>query len=273
VTYAPASLLELRAFLTPLTGLSAGNLGIVGDAAHAGRGVSYHLGRDQLTEDAYSRQTARDRAGLTNAASAMDIGNHADLRRLSIALVATARANAPGTADIREIIYTPDGQNVLRWDRERGAASAPRAGEADDSHLWHTHISWYRDGERRGKIGVFAPLYGDTTGDDDMPLIPFELDATEVGGLITVKADGASVVTVDGGSRPLLKAGMIRPAIGTARLAIRGDAAHYQIWVGNELGFVLASDVDFTPYSFVLPDDAHTVAVLVDGQAVWTGEV
>lgn len=158
MTYAPASILSVRAFLIPITRLSPVSLGIVGDTAHAAKGTSYHLGADKLSLSAYSRRTARDRAGLTNAASALDIGRFPDLRTFSVRLVARCRANAPGTSDIREVIYSPDGRTVLRWDRERGRASMPRAGEADNSHLFHTHVSWYRDSERRSKVGVFMPL-------------------------------------------------------------------------------------------------------------------
>ncbi len=50
------------------------NLGIIGDTAHATLGVSYHLGKSQLTATAYSRQLPRDAAGLTEAASAIDLG-------------------------------------------------------------------------------------------------------------------------------------------------------------------------------------------------------
>lgn len=159
MTYAPQELLDLRAFLRPKTGLAAGNLGIVGDARHIRLAYSYHLGKDQLSANAYSRQTARDRVGLTNAASAMDIGRFPRLRQLSVWLVAQARANKPGTSDIREIIYSPDGVRVLRWDRERGVTSLPRTGEANSSHLWHTHISYYRDSEKRDKTAVFRPFW------------------------------------------------------------------------------------------------------------------
>lgn len=57
------------------------------------------------------------------------------------------------------MIYTPDGKTVLRWDRERGVKSEPRPGEADASHITHTHISFYRDSERRPKVGLFAPFF------------------------------------------------------------------------------------------------------------------
>ena len=160
VTYNPASLRALGAFWTAQGGV---NLGVVGDTAHAAKGYSYHLGADQLAPTAYSIKTARDKAGLTNAASAIDLGRLggtlSGLRKFSAWLVAEAQKDEPGTADIREIIYTVDGKTVLRWDRERGYASPPRAGEADDSHLTHTHVSFYRDAEARDKRPVFAPYF------------------------------------------------------------------------------------------------------------------
>ncbi len=247
MTFSPPKLLELRAFLAPRTGLSAGNLGIVGDTAHAKRGVSYHLGRDHLKGSAYSRKTKRDKEGLSRAASAMDIGNHKDLRRLSVALVKACQANAPGTSDIREVIYSPDGRRVLRWDRERGFASDPQEGEADDSHLFHTHVSWYRDSEARDKVGVFAPLYSEKRP-DKVSLIDFTLAMDEKAGTIRVKDGGATVVTIDGGERPKLPAGLVRPALGPATLKIRGDLPHYVMFIGTkEIGFVNENEVEFTP--------------------------
>lgn len=165
MTYAPRTIYDVRAYLQPRTGLSPSALGIVGDAAHARR-ASYHNGQDAITRygrtaaNDYSIRTARDREPyLTSAASALDIGRFARLRSLSLSLVAQARGGLPGTRDIREIIYTPDGIRVLRWDRERGVASLPRAGEADSSHLWHTHISWYRDSEARSKLAPFRHFF------------------------------------------------------------------------------------------------------------------
>lgn len=177
MTYAPARLLALRNYLMPRTGLSAGNLGIVGDAAHAVR-ATYHNGRDRFAASGldtcaenYTICTARDRAGLTNAAAAMDIGNHPDLRKLSRWLVARCRENAPGTRDIREVIYSPNGVQVLRWDRERGVQSLPVAEpQLDPSHRWHTHVSWYRDSELRDKLIVFKPYYEPTTPLPEQPV-------------------------------------------------------------------------------------------------------
>lgn len=167
MTYAPDTLRAARSLLLDQldihpTGsypadLDPAEVGIVGDTAHAAKGTSYHLGEDQLTDTAYSRRTARDRAGLTNAASAVDIGTFKvttakgtfTQRDLAVWSVQQCQANHPDTRDIREIIYTADGRVVLRYDRERGYASDPRPGEADDSHLTHDHYSQYRDAEHR----------------------------------------------------------------------------------------------------------------------------
>ena len=156
----PLHLRRLRDYWVARGGV---HLGIVGSMASHCRG--YHLGRDRIygpiacrrggvprpgQGDAdYSVQAARDRAGLSNAASAIDLGRLGgslpELYRFSRWLVERCRANAPGTDAIREIIYSPDGRTVLRWDRERGHTSAPRSGEGDNSHLTHTHLSFYRD--------------------------------------------------------------------------------------------------------------------------------
>jgi hypothetical protein len=159
VTFAPKTILDVRAFLSGKTGLSGSALGIVGDAAHVTTGVSYHLGADQLHSDAYSIRLTRDKAGLSNAASALDIGNFSGLRNLSKFLVSYCQT-AGLTNDIREIIYSPDGIAVLRWDRERGFNSAPRAESGlSISHRKHTHVSWYRDSEFHSKLAPFQAFW------------------------------------------------------------------------------------------------------------------
>jgi hypothetical protein len=162
VTFAPAPLVSLRSYLIREIPISGAKVGIVGDTDHANKGTSYHLGKSSLRWDAYSRQTARDKKGLTEAASAIDIGNHKGLEGLSNWLVKQCQRNALGTRDVREVIYAgryKGGLAVLRYDRERGVGSAPRPGEADNSHLTHTHVSFYRDSESRDKIVIFKPFY------------------------------------------------------------------------------------------------------------------
>lgn len=130
--------------------------------------------------------------------------------------------------------------------------------------------------------GAYIPwtaLGGHGPAGEDMPLIDFTLAKDEQGGTITVKPGGASVVTIDGGDRPTLTAGMVRPAMGPVFLGIRGDLPHYLVFVGTtEIGFVPETQVDFTPApatggSSGAGDLEHTVTLLVDGQAVYTGEV
>jgi len=176
MSFAPKSILDVRRLIqTHIPQLSAVELGIVGDDAHANSGTSYHLGKDALRSTSYSIvESPRDRNGLSDAASALDVGwfkitvkgrNH-NLRTFSSWLVGQCRTGAPDTGDIREIIYSPDGEIVKRWDR-LGIRSS-----GDDSHLTHTHISWHRDSENRDKTALFRRWFqaigAIDTPEDDM---------------------------------------------------------------------------------------------------------
>lgn len=162
MTFAPATILAARAYLKGRdSDLSDPELGIVGGPSHVATGTSYHLGADQLkpSRNPYSARAFRDRNGLSNAASALDIDDDLnELRALSVWLVEECRRGASDTLDVREIIYSPNGFNVLRWDRERGQGSAPFP-DNDLSHRTHTHISWYRDSEFRDKVGMFRRFF------------------------------------------------------------------------------------------------------------------
>ncbi|MDG4784364.1 hypothetical protein O7626_41120 [Micromonospora sp. WMMD1102] len=156
------------------TDLDPNEVGIIGDPNHRG---GYHCGRDRVDDDDYSvRESSRDRSGLTEAASALDIGQWSttvagkrhDLRSMSIWLVAQCKAGAADTRDIREVIYSPDGDVVKRWDRLGKRSSG------DSSHRWHTHISYHRDATRAGRdLTALFRRYLTTIGlaageDDDM---------------------------------------------------------------------------------------------------------
>ena len=156
MTYAPQALLDLRAYLRPYTGLSDVDMGIVPDKNHNG---GYHCGWSQRSGDSdYSwDESSRDWNHKTEAASAFDLGMFDQLRELSIWLVDQCKAGAPDTLDIREIIYSPDGKVVLRWDR-LGIRD-----DGDYSHLQHTHFSWFRDAELRAKTSPFQRFF---EGDD-----------------------------------------------------------------------------------------------------------
>jgi hypothetical protein len=162
-TYAPVRLLEVRHFMKPITGLTDAELGITPDPAHDG---GYHCGWDdrRIVDDALDdyawEESPRDWNHKTNAARAFDLGMFARLREFSIWLVAQCEANRrdPNVnkycADIREVIYSPDGRIVLRWDR------LSRRTSGDSSHLKHTHISYFADAEDRDKTGPYRRFFG-----------------------------------------------------------------------------------------------------------------
>lgn len=162
MTFAPQSLKDLGAYI-----VSQGcvNLGVVGDTAHTAKGVSYHLGADQLTATAYSRIHPRDKAGLSNAASAIDIGKVKgtlkNLQTLSNWLQGQLAARAIDTLDIRELIYSPDGLKVMHWDSPTQTlyTGGTGTGHGDNSHLTHTHVSFFRDSEARPKTSLFARYF------------------------------------------------------------------------------------------------------------------
>ena len=229
MTFNPASLLAVRDYVKPRTGLSNDELGISGDKPHAAGGTSYHLGRGDLNLAAnpYSVRTARDKAGLSDAASAFDLGMWPRLREFSVWLVARCRSGAADCRDIREVIYSPDGKTVLRWDRQRGVTSQPRAGEADDSHLKHTHISWYRDSETHDRVAVFRAFFD---GDDDMQTTDrIGLPAIEGSTQETASVSDALGYTLVRGRVTLEAAKRIEATVSAILAAVKGDKDAEQI--------------------------------------------
>lgn len=175
MTYAPDDLMAVRRYLLSVTGLSGAAVGIVGDDDHPD---GYHVGNDalaavgKLASDYSKRESSRDRPG-SNAASALDVGSWSGRRgaakvtflEFSAALVAACRAGDARAADIREIIYTPDGLTVRRFDR-LGIRST-----GDSSHLYHTHVSFFRTSEGRrdrrdNLLGLLRSIFeGDIVAD------------------------------------------------------------------------------------------------------------
>ncbi|WP_431895884.1 peptidoglycan-binding domain-containing protein [Micromonospora haikouensis] len=167
MTRAPASLIAVRTLLLthldvdPTTSrpqdLEPAEVGIVGDASHRG---GYHCGEDRVVSGDYSVvESSRDRTGLTEDSAALDVGQFSvksggrthDLRSFSVWCVQQCAAGAPDTRDIREIIYSPDGKTVKRWDR------LGKRSTGDNSHLWHTHFSFFRDSIKAGRD--LTPLF------------------------------------------------------------------------------------------------------------------
>jgi len=161
MSYAPNSLLELREYVQLHTGLRAVSLGIIGDKNHT---YGYHLGKDRLKPGDYSAETPRDRAGLSNAASANDIGNFTRLVELVAFTVAEARAGR--MPDLREVIGPAADGRAYRWDFYDGDVTKRAEG---DPHETHGHWSWYRDSEHRDKVGYFRPFFEGTTAPKPKP--------------------------------------------------------------------------------------------------------
>ncbi|MFJ6196473.1 hypothetical protein [Micromonospora sp. NPDC092111] len=152
MTTAPANLLAVRRLLLDtIKALDPASVGIVGDPAHRG---GYHTGADRVVANDYSVvESRRDSAGLTLHASALDVGVFSvrsggathNLRTFSAWCVAQCRADSADSRDLREIIYSPDGKTVRRWDR------LGRRSTGDNSHLYHTHFSFFRDSTKAGR--------------------------------------------------------------------------------------------------------------------------
>ena len=188
MTKAPESIQQLASFWVKQGGV---NLGIVGDSKHQKTGTSYHLGEADLAKDAYSRTLPRDRNGLADFpefASALDLGKLdgriGKLRKFSNWLVNQAQAGH--TPDIREIIWSPDGIEVRRWDssvnKGKGKVIVSLRRNAnktieivnphngDQTHFRHTHISFYRDSAPRPKVATFKPFFDPKPVPDHQPV-------------------------------------------------------------------------------------------------------
>ncbi|MFD0822854.1 hypothetical protein ACFQ0D_32045, partial [Micromonospora zhanjiangensis] len=163
MSVAPANLLAVRSLLLhhlhPSGGVGDHQLDADIVDGEAGPG-GYHRGADELGADDYSvADSPRDRAGLSPYASALDVGwfevrsggTVHNLRTFSTWCVTQCRADTPDSADIREIIYSPDGSTVRRWDRlDRPTAGTLRPGLP-------THFSYFRDATSSGHD--LRPLY------------------------------------------------------------------------------------------------------------------
>lgn len=211
MTYAPPTLTALARYYVDQGGV---NSGIVGNAAHAAR-ASYHNGLDRaiasyganrtiISERDYTFRLPRDRNGASNAASAFDLGKLSGslvkLRKFSIWLKEQCEAKAPGTRDIRDIIYTPDGVNVKRWDNADGVLKQgyPTAsGQGDSTHLWHTHISYFRDSEDRDKVALFRAYFQPQPQPQPGEEMIYDFDPKRMG---TVAA-GTDLLAVPGGPK------------------------------------------------------------------------
>ena len=239
MTFSPRPLLDLRDLWVANGGE---HLGIVGGPRHTS---GYHLGRNRIFRTGgqgdrdYSIQLPRDRPFLTNAASAIDLGRlDGELTNLfdfSRWLVTRCQAEPEAHRDVREIIYSPDGRTVLRWDHHvrRSFVGGSGTGQGDDSHRTHTHISWHRDSQNRAKTQLFAPYFEEAAVRVPSPPTP-QIVALPVGRTV-FRPDGTTPLT----TMSRATAGVYSPAPGplsTQRYVVITTQGTRQIGVVNIAG-------------------------------------
>lgn len=230
---APTDLLAARARIRALTQLPAVGIGIVGDPAHLAGG-GYHVGETDLihiggygpagataghvrqTRTDYSVRLGRDRAGCTEDASAMDIGDawpaggRAAWLRFNRLLVRALQTGDPALGAVRAVNFSRDGFERKRIDREYGFGVIE---DSLDSVTIHTHIEWYRDtaGRRQpsldrlvdlvdAAINATTPPPAGTDEQEDegtMSMIPAGFGADELGDGLPGLHGKTVVVTVD----------------------------------------------------------------------------
>jgi hypothetical protein len=188
MTYKPKALADAMAYWVAHGGADGG---IVGDEAHSKR-ATYHNGWDRtvarlgttnmavVAERDYTYRQKRDQV-KSDAAMGIDLSwplaNKRPLWEFSSWLVAQSKLSAPDTADIREVIWSPDGIYVKRWDHVSqkvytslrknadGTITVITPFQGDDTHYWHTHASNYRDSEARASLLALLRRYFE---EDDM---------------------------------------------------------------------------------------------------------
>lgn len=264
MTYSPKTLNALAQFWTKNGGVF---LGVVGNKAHT---VGYHLGRDRIYDgngpglgaQDYSVVMARDKAGLTDAAAAIDLGRLdgtlGNLYEFSTWLVRQCQTGQPGYRDIREIIYSPDGQKVVRYSGVDGDIHAGE-GNGDESHITHTHISYFRDSEQRDKIELFRGYFEGASV--NFRWIDGKPDSGP--GTVTVKGNGHSAILNDGTLFPL-PAGAQKHSYGRVQFIDGPRPNEFAYAIGENSAFLLTVDVTYV--AAVPPGDTkHFVAIAVDG--------
>jgi hypothetical protein len=126
--------------------------GIVGDVRHQARG-GYHISRaDQTSSSNYSVQAPADKRGPSNLASGIDLTmSPSDMKKMTSRLMAACKTNhanpaaEPRIECIREFFGTLNGTTVTGWNRYASSNRGVGYTTSDSSHLWHVHVSIFRD--------------------------------------------------------------------------------------------------------------------------------
>lgn len=143
--------------------------GVIGDQAH---GYGYHRSRNELrrrglTGD-YSIQLRDDTRGPGDAASAIDVRLPPGQMIAVTKRLLSRKDDACTVQYLREFFGTLDGRHVTGWDFRRGKGAV-----ADDSHLWHIHLSVirrYADDEEAASAIVAMTTEDDMDLDDKVKL-------------------------------------------------------------------------------------------------------
>lgn len=131
-----------------------------GGIANAGS-PGYHTSREDLLKQKrsadYSIQAPADKRGNAKNAAGIDITlSDAEMKTVSTRLREACTPDSGGEYDpriecIREFIGTVDGRNVSGYNRyasgsgSRSSTGWKSSGYGDSSHLWHVHVSVFRD--------------------------------------------------------------------------------------------------------------------------------
>jgi hypothetical protein len=155
--------------------------GIVGDASHT---YGYHRSRNwilasgQFGSGDYSVQLPQDHKGDADAAAALDISLPPDMIKLvTHRLIHAMRDNDARIRAVREVFGTVDGTHVTGWDRHNPDRITDDSWtSSDDSHLWHIHLSFYR--EFATDTAALAPIVNVCAGHGE-PMPDPEVFATD----------------------------------------------------------------------------------------------
>lgn len=168
MAFTPKSINLVRSYLVDKTGRE-GKYFSVSRTVQASQGQrkfrGYHLGRDQifgpngLGDRDYSVRRRRDRVGLTDARSALDINLSDKVEKdLIVFLRSAVLTGLPGAEDVREFLGPLANGRAARFAIEN--EWEPELYPVGDSHEWHVHVSWFRDSEMHDKVMLFEPFFG-----------------------------------------------------------------------------------------------------------------
>jgi hypothetical protein len=155
--------------------------GIVGDASHT---YGYHRSRNWILASGqdgsgdYSVQLAQDKKGDGDAAAALDVSLPPDMMKaVTHRLIKAMRDNDGRVGAVREVFGTVDGKHVTGWDRHNPDRPQDDSWtSSDDSHLWHVHLSFYRelatDAESLAPVAEVCGGHGKAQPADDTHVDP-----------------------------------------------------------------------------------------------------